>query len=219
MVLYIAHLAFSKKYSVGIYITGKQELLIYCKMYTLQQNVISEIKVQCIYIRPDMFQLICRSSKIIDYSCFLQYWAHSSQVWSCSLEIQRFLLKSHLDILHKYLPKWVDVLCACSTTFSQATKRKIIYCCRQMTWEWDAEIVWHRYIHSLANRINYAWGYIFSQSELMLIWHHIVEKVMLVSMLLRSIKAAWKVHLVCVWCNSECLCVYEWINKVQQSHT
>jgi len=73
MVLDMPHLAFSKKYSVRIYIRGKQELLIYCKMYTLQHNVISEIKVQCIYIRPDMFQLIFRFSKTTDYSCLLLY--------------------------------------------------------------------------------------------------------------------------------------------------
>jgi len=70
MVLDISHLAFSKKYSVRIYIRGNQ---LYCKMYTLQQNVISEIKVQCIYIRNDKLQLIFRSSKTTDYSCFLQY--------------------------------------------------------------------------------------------------------------------------------------------------
>jgi hypothetical protein len=55
MVLDVSHLALRKNYSVIIYIRQQQELLIYCKMYTLQQNVISEIKVQCIYIRPDMF--------------------------------------------------------------------------------------------------------------------------------------------------------------------
>jgi hypothetical protein len=60
MVLDMSPLAFRKKYSVRIYIRVKQELLIYCKMYTLQQKVISEIKLHCIYIRPDMFQLVFR---------------------------------------------------------------------------------------------------------------------------------------------------------------
>jgi hypothetical protein len=105
MVLDIPHLAFSEKYSMGIYIRGKQELLIYSKMYTLQQNVISEIKVQCIYIRPDMFQLIHRSSKTLDTAAFYNIEPTHHRFDPTPLRYKGFLLKNHLEILHRYLPR------------------------------------------------------------------------------------------------------------------